>query len=87
MGLLSIFSKAKYEDGRILSRATLAIEEDPVIENPGKVTVSSKAGMITLTGSAATEREKAHIEGSVRSALKVAGIKFADIVNDIVVGR
>jgi hypothetical protein len=87
MGLLSIFTKSKFDDPAIVARATAAIEEDPVVMNPGQVVVASKSGVITLTGAASTERERAHIEGVARSAIKMTGLKFADIVNQITVSR
>ena len=87
MGLLSIFSRTKYDDPQIEIRATRAIEEDAIVHHAGQVIVSSKNGVVTLTGSVNTEIEKAHLEGVARSAIKMSGLKFADIVNEIVVGR
>ncbi len=87
MGLFSRFSKPKYDDAQLVSRATVAVEEDALCQQPGKVIITSRNGVVTITGSAQTEIEKAHIEGVARSAIKMAGLKFADIVNELTVGR
>jgi len=87
MGLFSRFSKAKYDDAQLVSVATRAIEEDPVIQNPGRVTVISKDGVVALSGSVSTDTQMRHVEGTVNSALKTAGLKYAEIVNSLVVGE
>ena len=85
MGLFSRLSGPKFDDARIVSVATRTIEEDPAIENPGQLIVASKNGVITLSGSVSTEMQMRHVEGEVNSALKTAGLKHAEIVNQIVV--
>jgi hypothetical protein len=85
MGLFSRFSAPKFDDTQIVSLATRTIEEDPAIENPGKLVVTSKNGVITISGSVASDRQMRHVEGAVNSALKTAGLKHAEILNQIVV--
>ena len=87
MGFFSRFSKPKYDDAAIVSVATRTIEEDPVIERPGQLIVTSKNGVVTLAGSVNTETQMRHMEGAVNSALKTAGLKHAEIVNQVVVSR
>jgi hypothetical protein len=87
MGLFSRFSKAKYDDAQIATVATRAIEEDPVIDNPGQVVVTSKNGIVKLSGTVHSDVQLHHVEGTVNSALKVAGLKRAEIANEIIVGR
>ena len=85
MGVLSFFSRSKFDDTRIVSVATRAIEEDPAIERPGQLVVTSKNGVITLSGAVSTDRQSYHLEGIVNAALKTAGLKHAEIVNKIVI--
>ena len=86
MGLFSRFSRPKFDDARIVSVATRTIEEDPVIENPGRLIVTSQNGVVTLSGSVSSNTQMRHIQGAVNSALKTASLKHAEIVNKIVVG-
>jgi osmotically-inducible protein OsmY len=83
MGLFSRFAKARYDDVRIVSVATRAIEEDPVVENPGKMVVTSNNGVVTLSGPVGTEMQARHIEGVVNGTLRTAGLKHAEIVNKL----
>ncbi len=87
MGLLSRFVKSKYNDEQIVVRAENAITEDPAIANGTALGVSSQKGVVTLTGTVASDREKVHVEGTVRSALRQAGLKFERIENRLATGR
>ncbi len=87
MGLFSRFSKPKYADAQIVSVATRAIEAHPVIDDPGRLIVASKDGVVTLSGQVQTDTQVNHIEGVVNSALKTAGLKRAEIVNQLMVGK
>ncbi len=86
MGFLSRFTAAKFDDAKIVSVATRVIEEDPAIENSSQLIVTSKNGVVTLSGAVQTEMQLRHIEGAVNSGLKTAGLKHAEIVNQLVVG-
>ena len=85
MGLFSRLTKAKYDDVQIVAVATRAIEEDPVIENPGRLVVTSQNGVVTLTGPAGTETQSRRIEGVINSALKIGGLKHAEIINKLTI--
>jgi hypothetical protein len=87
MGLFSRFAKAKYDDVQIMSVATRAIEEDPVIENPGRLIVTSKEGVVTLSGPVANDIQARHVEGAINSALRISGLKHAEFINELVVGQ
>jgi len=87
MGLFSRFSRPKFDDAQIVSVATRTIEEDAAIQNPGQLIVTSKNGVVTLSGSVYTDLQMRHLEGAVNSALRAVGLKHAEIVNQIVVGR
>ena len=87
MGFLSRFSTAKYDDAKIVALATRAIEEDPVIENPGRVIATSEKGVVTLSGSVYTDTQMRHVEGAVNGALKAAGLRYAEIADKLVVAR
>ncbi len=85
MGVLSFFSRSKFDDVRIVNVANRAIEDDPSIENPQQLIVTSKNGVITLSGVVSTDRQSHHLEGVVDSALKSAGVKHAEVVNQVAV--
>ncbi len=87
MGFFSRLSKPKFDDARIVSVATRAIEQDPTIENPGQLVVTSKNGVVTVSGPVSTDLQMNHVAGTVNSALKTAGLQHAEIVNQVVVGR
>ncbi len=87
MSFLSRLSRPKFDDAKIVSVATRAIEEDPAIDNAGQLVVTSKNGVVTLSGPVSTDLQMHHIEGTVNSALKTAGLQHAEIVNQVLVGR
>ena len=57
-----------------------------MITDPGKLTIESKDGVVTLTGRVQKQMEKDHVEGTVRNALRYHGLKFERIDNNIQVG-
>jgi hypothetical protein len=85
---MSFFSKwfgggAKYKDEQLVSQAMIAIAADPLISDPAGLVVTSKKGMITLSGLVPRLQEKDRIEGVVRNALTTVGLKYEGIINDL----
>jgi osmotically-inducible protein OsmY len=76
-------SRSKYNDTQIVSQATTAIANDPMISDVGAVVVTSKNGVITVSGVVQKEQEKDRIEGVIRSALTTMGLKHERIVNEL----
>lgn len=76
-------TKSKYNDERIISQATNAIDTDPMVSDPGSLVVTSKNGVVTVSGVVQRESEKERIEGIVRNALTTTGMKHERIVNDL----
>jgi hypothetical protein len=85
MGILSRWfgSASKYNDAQIVSQATTAIANDPMISDSGSLVVNSKNGIITLSGVVYKPQEKDRIEGVIRSALTTMGLKHERIVNEL----
>lgn len=83
MAFLSRFFGNKYQDEQLISHAQTAIVEDPLVSNVSKVSVSSEDGVVTIEGTVHTEREKDHLEGSVREALRTTGLKYERVVNNL----
>ena len=76
-------AKAKYDDGQLVARAMSAITADPLISDPSALVVTSKKGMIQLSGIVSREQEKDRIESVVRNALTTAGLKHAGFINEL----
>jgi len=83
MSILSQLFGPKYDDHKINVRASEAITADAKIKEPGQLSVSSQDGVVTLLGSAFGDVERYSIEGTIRSALKAAGLKYVRLVNEI----
>jgi osmotically-inducible protein OsmY len=85
MNLLSkLFGSAnKYNDAQLVSQATTAITVDPMINDPGSLVVTSKNGVMTLSGIVQRAQEKERIEGVVRSSLTTVGLKHERIINEL----
>ena len=83
MSILTKFSRTKYDDERLVSRAQTAISGDPLIPGTSDIEVTSKKGVVTMTGNVHKEPEKDRIEGVVRSTLRDTGLKFDQVVNEI----
>ncbi len=66
-------AKNKYKDEQIVSQAMTAITADPLISDPSALVVTSKKGVITLSGIVYRSQEKDRIEGVVRNALTTVG--------------
>jgi osmotically-inducible protein OsmY len=76
-------SKSKYNDTQIVSQATTAIMNDPMVSDPGALVVTSKNGVITVSGVVQKRQEKDRIEGVIRNALTTTGLKHEQIINDL----
>jgi hypothetical protein len=84
MGILSrLFGANKYNDAQIVSQAMTAVSTDPMVSDPGSLVVTSKNGVITVSGNVQKRQEKDRIEGVIRSALTTMSLKHERIVNDL----
>ena len=85
MNLLSrLFGSGnKYNDAQLVSQAMTAITADPMINDPGSLVVTSKNGVMTLSGIVQRRQEKERIEGVVRSSLTTVGLKHERIINEL----
>ena len=85
MNLLSKWfgSANKYKDAQLVSHAMTAITEDPLISDPSALVVTSKNGVMTLSGIVHNPQEKDRIEGVVRNVLTTVGLKHERIINEL----
>lgn len=85
MNLISkLFGSAnKYNDAQLVSQAMAAITVDPMISDPSALVVTSKNGVMTLSGIVHKRQEKDRIEGVVRNSLTNVGLKHERIINDL----
>lgn len=74
---------SKYDDAQLVKQATAAIAADPLISDPSALVVTSKDGVMTITGNIQRRQEKERIEGIVRTALTSTGVKHERIINDL----
>ncbi|MBI1294194.1 BON domain-containing protein [bacterium] len=81
MGVLGKLFGSTYEDDKLVMAAERAIAQDPVMNNPGAVGVVSDKGVVMLSGTVNSEREKRHVENLIRSNLNNSKLKYADIDN------
>jgi osmotically-inducible protein OsmY len=80
-------AKNKYKDEQIVSQAMTAITADPLISDPSALVVTSKKGVITLSGIVHRAQEKDRIEGVVRNALTTVGLKHESLINELKLPR
>ena len=80
-------AKNKYKDEQIVSQAMTAITADPLISDPSALVVTSKKGVITLSGIVYRSQEKDRIEGVVRNALTTVGLKHESFINELKLPR
>ena len=85
MGILTRFSRTKYDDSRIAARAQIAVDEDPLLKGAPELHVVCKNGVVTISGVVHKAPEKDRVEGDIRSTLRDAGLKYDRIENEIVV--
>lgn len=84
MGIFSrLFGSNKYNDAQIVSQAMTAITTDPMVNDTSSLVVTSKKGVITVSGSVQKRQEKDRIEGVIRSALTTMSLKHERIVNEL----
>jgi hypothetical protein len=74
---------SKYNDEQLVNQAMTAIANDPLISDPGALVVTSKDGVMTITGIVQRRQEKERIEGVVRTALTNMNLKHERIINDL----
>ncbi len=80
-------AKNKYKDEQIVAQAMTAITADPLISDPSALVVTSKKGVITLSGIVHRAQEKDRIEGVVRNALTTVGLKHESFINELKLPR
>lgn len=80
---MKLFGGSKYNDEQLVHQAMAAIADDPLIHDHGSVVVTSKSGVMTISGLAHSPQEKDRIEGVVQSAVTNMGLKFDHVVNEI----
>lgn len=85
MNLLSkLFGRAnQYKDAQLVSQAMTAITADPLISDASTLVVTSKNGVMTLSGIVQKSQEKDRIEGVVRNSLTTVGLKHERIINEL----
>ena len=85
MNLLSrLFGSGnKYNDAQLVSQAMTAITADPMISDADAVVVTSKNGVMTLSGIVYKQQDKERIEGVIRNSLTTMGLKHERIINDL----
>jgi osmotically-inducible protein OsmY len=76
-------SANKYDDAELISQSMAAITADPLIKDPAGLVVTSKQGVVTISGIVQRRQEKERIEGVVRTALTTKGLKQERIINDL----
>jgi osmotically-inducible protein OsmY len=82
--LSKLFGRANnYNDAQLVSQAMTAITTDPMISDPGALVVTSKNGVMTLSGIVHKPQEKDRIEGVVRNSFTTMGLKHERIINDL----
>lgn len=74
---------SKYEDDQLVSAVTRALADDPIVDNPELIDVTSEDGVITMKGRVDKDMAKDHIEGAAREALRYKGLEFVRIDNAI----
>lgn len=80
---MKLFGGNKYPDDQLASQATTAVTHDPLITDPGSVVVTSKNGVVTISGTVRQPQERDRIEGLVRNAITTMGLKHEQIVNEL----
>lgn len=80
-------SGSQYNDAKLVDHAMNAITIDPMISDPSDLVVTSKNGVMTLSGIVHKAQEKERIEGVVRNKLTNVGLKHERIVNELKLPR
>jgi osmotically-inducible protein OsmY len=80
---MKLFGGNKYNDEQLVNQSMTAIANDPLISDPGALVVTSKNGVVTMSGVVRSQPEKERIEDVVRNALTTMGLKHEQIVNEL----
>ena len=80
---MKLFGGNKYNDEQLVNQSMTAIAHDPLISDPGALVVTSKNGVLTISGVVRDQQEKERIEGVVHNALTTMGLKHEQIVNEL----
>jgi osmotically-inducible protein OsmY len=83
MSLLTQMFGGKYNDEQLVSAVETAIAVDPLLRDPTSVTVSSKKGVLLLSGKVPSVSEKARVEALIGSTLTTHNLKYDQIINEI----
>lgn len=84
MGIFSrLFGSNKYNDSQIVSQAMTAVSNDPIVNDISSVVVTSKNGVITLSGNVQKKQDRDRIEGVVQNVLNTMSLKHERIVNEL----
>lgn len=85
MGIFSrLFgTKSQYKDSQLVSQAITAVNADPMIKDASSLVITSKNGVITLSGIVHRRQEKDRIEGVIRNALTATNLKHERIINEL----
>jgi len=85
MGIFSrLFgSGAKYNDDQIVSHSMTALTADPLVNDLASIVVTSKKGVVTVSGIVHKRQEKDRIEGVIRNALTTMSLKHERIINEL----
>jgi hypothetical protein len=81
--LSSLFGGNKYNDAQLVSQAVAAIAADPLISDPSALIVTSKNGVMTISGIVQKSQERERIEGVIRSSLTAKNLKLERIINEL----
>ena len=81
--LSSLFGGNKYNDAQLVSQAVAAIAADPLISDPSALVVTSKNGVMTISGIVQKSQERERIEGVIRSSLTAKNLKLERIINEL----
>ena len=83
MGILGNLFGTTYEDDKLAMEAERAIAQDPITNNPGAIGISSEKGVVMLSGTVNSEREKRHVEDLVRTSLDNYRLKYDRVENHL----
>ena len=79
----SLFGGNKYNDAQLVSQAITAIGADPLISDPNALVVTSKNGVMTISGIVQRPQERERIEGVIRSSLIAKNLKLERVINEL----
>lgn len=85
---MSFFSRwfsprSRYNDSQLVSQAMVALTADPLISDPSSMVITSKNGVITVSGIVQRRQERDRIEEVIRNALTTVGLKHERLVNEL----